>query len=82
MTLIFEIYVGLQLIAMSSNYIIDNCAAVIRKGGCAYSIGKSDDNWEEVNRRVHHSVYDDLTEFALELYRIILSSPHYDISAS
>ena len=68
MLLFFAICLGLQVVAISSTFIIGDSAALVKEGRCAYSISRKDDYWnagyERPNSR--HGVYGDLTEEALK----------------
>ena len=66
MLLLFAIYIGLQVMAISSSFIIGDSAAVINEGRCAYSVAYWDDDWALNPSSVRSGFWGDLSELALK----------------
>ena len=66
MFLLFAIYIGIQVIAVSSSFIIGGSAATIKSGACAYYVtGNWTNDWEIISFSAHHRHQSSLTELAL-----------------
>ena len=67
MCLLFAIYLGIQVIAVSSSFIIGGSASTFQGGLCAYYVtgGSWQNNWEILGFSGHHSHQSSLTETAL-----------------
>ena len=66
MLLLIAVYVGIQMIATSSSFILGDSSATIRNGACAYYVtGRWSNNWEILDFSAHNSHQSSLTESAL-----------------
>lgn len=73
MFLVFAIYIGLQVMAISSSFIIGDSAAVISEGRCAYSVAYWNDDWSLNPSSVRSGFWGDLSELALKFEQICYS---------
>lgn len=66
MCLLFAVYLGIQVIAVSSSFIIGGSASTFQGGVCAYYVtGRWTNNWEIIGFSGHHGHQSSLTETAL-----------------